>query len=1536
MWGLPAAAGDWPTYLHDAGRSGVTEESLTFPLSLQWMHAPTYPPEPAWQDPQPKPVEGILELPRLRFDDAFHVAVSSDLVVFGSSSDLTVRALDARTGDQRWVFFTEGPVRFAPTVSDGRVFAGSDDGHVYCLDLETGRELWRFRAGPSPAKILGNGRMISLWPVRTGVLVDGGTAYFGAGVFPAEGLYLYALSVGDGSVKWCNDSYGRGGIANITPQGYLLFSDSRVFVPSGRAVPGVFERSTGRFLYQRNPSRFAVGTVGGTAASLAGDVLINGTEKLMLYRESNQALIGVEFGRLAAVTDTQAFVLDGEFLSAYPRDAWVSTCTQRLGPWKRILQLDPQVSRKRAERNRLVSRQQPVPAQLTAEIERLAQELAQVKAADEGLVNALRGTGAWRVPCAATESLVVAGNAVVAGDQEGVRAFALSSGESLYEDRGIQQAVRGLAVSNGRLFLSVADGRIVCLGSGSPERPFIAERRINLRKSSPQDASGGALVRALSRKQGYAVLFGGDVSLAASLEWQSELRIHVVSTDTAGVAASRSALDRKGLYGGRVVAFVVESLGELPFSDFYANLVVVREEDVEDDATMREAARLVKPFGGVLAVPSGAALPDGVLRRLEASGFSGEDAGVWTLWRRGALPGSGEWTHEYADAGNTAASHDGLVKGDLGILWYGAPGPTRMPSRHASAAAPVALQGCFVVQVENAVVAYDAYNGVKLWERPLQGVPRLGLKTRASNLVADGSSVYVVARGVCHRLDVFSGKPLGTYAPSPSADGQARDWGEYISVDHGCLYGSTGPNTVFAVDVASGNTLWEMEAGALMPATIAVHNGAMFFVDRRVTPEQEQAALAEVEPDQRVDRYGKAIPADVRLITALEAATGEVRWERPHYVSDCVKVGSAGGELTLMAAHGVVLLCGQPWNGHFWQEFFAGEFSRRSLIALSAEDGRVLWSGRKGYRSRPLIVEDMVVAEPWAYDLRTGADRTRIHALTGYESRWQFSRPGHHCGNIAGCTNALFFRSGSAAYYDLSGDYGTAHFGGQRSGCWINCIPANGVVMMPEASSGCVCPYPLHCTTVFSPRRHPCVWGMYSAAGEDLPVRGMRLNFGAPGDRSDADGALWLGFPRPQRTRLVLDLKVQAQLASGGSFYSDEASVAGGFAGELAWLAGSGARGLRECRIPLLADGDGAARYLVRLHVSPPSNPGAAPFSVTIQGEPVAREVVLTPPEDGSGVPLVLEYAGIRVDDEIRIAIQPSGEDPAAIDWPVVHGVEVLREEVLQVGMRGAPVVLNDAHMAETCTVWLANHKSAPFQGLLTASVPAGFTASPASIEVSLGPGERAEEAFSMARSVRGEPVRGTVDLALAAGDGRAENGVEVPLEYLGPRGRLVIEAEADSYVNKGNPTAVNGRHATFAVDGGAAKMGDHSHNVAYLRFPLGALPGQPLSATLRLYVPEGGHTHSSDSGRLRLVEGEWDESTLNGANAPEPGPEIGVLGRVEQGRWEERPLTVDLSGRRDISIAIDPTSCDGATYVSREGLQKPQLVVEYRLVDAP
>ncbi len=82
-------ADDWPTYRHDAARSGVTRERLAPPLRLQWTFRPRRPPLPSWPDPK-------REKPRVRFDDAFHVAVAGGRVFFGSSSEDYVAALEER------------------------------------------------------------------------------------------------------------------------------------------------------------------------------------------------------------------------------------------------------------------------------------------------------------------------------------------------------------------------------------------------------------------------------------------------------------------------------------------------------------------------------------------------------------------------------------------------------------------------------------------------------------------------------------------------------------------------------------------------------------------------------------------------------------------------------------------------------------------------------------------------------------------------------------------------------------------------------------------------------------------------------------------------------------------------------------------------------------------------------------------------------------------------------------------------------------------------------------------------------------------------------------------------------------------------------------------------------------------------------------------------------------------------------------------------------------------------------------------------
>ncbi|MCH8921862.1 MAG: PQQ-like beta-propeller repeat protein [Planctomycetes bacterium] len=267
----PAPAASWSTYRGDATRSGHTAETLPAKLSLAWEHRADHSPQPAW--PRSR---------RMQFDRAFHTVAADGSIYFGSSVDGTVIALDAKTGKPRWTFYTDAPVRFAPAIWKDRLFVASDDGYLYALATDDGKLLWKKRGGPNEAMVLGNQRMISKWPARGGPLVVGDVVYFAAGIWPSEGIYLYALEAATGKVRWVNDSSGgiymaqpHGGAnakSGVSAQGYLVASAGKLFVPTGRAVPAAFDLKTGKFLYF-HLQRY--GHNGGEPTMAVGDMFFN-------------------------------------------------------------------------------------------------------------------------------------------------------------------------------------------------------------------------------------------------------------------------------------------------------------------------------------------------------------------------------------------------------------------------------------------------------------------------------------------------------------------------------------------------------------------------------------------------------------------------------------------------------------------------------------------------------------------------------------------------------------------------------------------------------------------------------------------------------------------------------------------------------------------------------------------------------------------------------------------------------------------------------------------------------------------------------------------------------------------------------------------------------------------------------------------------------------------------------------------------------------------------------------------------------------
>jgi outer membrane protein assembly factor BamB len=160
---------DWPTYRHDAARSGFTQSMVPSDLRRLWQTQ----------------LEGRLS----------SLTVAGGRVYVASVDAHTLHALDQETGRLLWSRTVGGRVDSPPTIYDGRVLFGSADGSVYCLRASDGELIWRFLAAPQDLRMTAFEQLESLWPVHGSVLVKDGIVYCVAGrsMFLDGGLRLLSL-----------------------------------------------------------------------------------------------------------------------------------------------------------------------------------------------------------------------------------------------------------------------------------------------------------------------------------------------------------------------------------------------------------------------------------------------------------------------------------------------------------------------------------------------------------------------------------------------------------------------------------------------------------------------------------------------------------------------------------------------------------------------------------------------------------------------------------------------------------------------------------------------------------------------------------------------------------------------------------------------------------------------------------------------------------------------------------------------------------------------------------------------------------------------------------------------------------------------------------------------------------------------------------------------------------------------------------------------------------------------------------------------
>jgi outer membrane protein assembly factor BamB len=184
--GLPARS--WPMYRRDARRTAMAPVALPTELQTAW----------TFQSP------GKLAQAAVVAGRAYLVnRTTYQLICLSLADGKTVwtRAFPAALdGPPTILDLTRGAPDADPALF---LYAGCRDGSVYCLNAHDGAVAWRFLAAPAIRLTISDDRLEGLWPVSTSLLFHNGLIYAVAGrnSYLDGGIRLYALDPATGTVR---------------------------------------------------------------------------------------------------------------------------------------------------------------------------------------------------------------------------------------------------------------------------------------------------------------------------------------------------------------------------------------------------------------------------------------------------------------------------------------------------------------------------------------------------------------------------------------------------------------------------------------------------------------------------------------------------------------------------------------------------------------------------------------------------------------------------------------------------------------------------------------------------------------------------------------------------------------------------------------------------------------------------------------------------------------------------------------------------------------------------------------------------------------------------------------------------------------------------------------------------------------------------------------------------------------------------------------------------------------------------------------
>jgi hypothetical protein len=349
----------------------------------------------------------------------------------------------------------------------------------------------------------------------------------------------------------------------------------------------------------------------------------------------------------------------------------------------------------------------------------------------------------------------------------------------------------------------------------------------------------------------------------------------------------------------------------------------------------------------------------------------------------------------------------------------------------------------------------------------------------AGHMAVAGDYLYIASGTQCLGLTPRQGNTAVTLAVPDVGLGTAFQWGYVALVDtlaENLVLGSAEKNHViryaslemdyqsyfdnrpwvvssylFALNRYSGIKKWQY-----IPGTGVIINSTILYANNRVIFLESTNAATKASDSCRF-QLSTLLGNGATSLVALNAQTGAEIFRRAvnlsslqhcvymMYVNDRALISGSYNQGN-NAAYTVWSFSGIDGSGPQWT---------RSVTTTSGTNG-----DHGDQDGHPVVVGNLL----YILSFHAGVC---VNISTGQSVNWAFNRNGHGCSQVSATGLYLYYRGGNPQICTIASNTVTPLTTVTRSGCWINMVPAGGLLNIPEYSSGCTCGYSIQTSLSF-------------------------------------------------------------------------------------------------------------------------------------------------------------------------------------------------------------------------------------------------------------------------------------------------------------------------------------------------------------------------------------------------------------------------------------------------------------------------------------